>query len=158
MLGILAPARWDREAIRMRLEQTEKIHNEKVVDEILTATSGWHYLLDRLLQSCARLDDPRTEARKLAAELRQTGSAAHGEFRNALGFPLEDIPWRILNYLIGAASGPIPVDLVELEAIGIDRQTLRAGLDYLTSRQIVALLDEEIVVDGVVRSLVAEAA
>lgn len=79
-------ARWDAHGIRSRLEDLGKIFTPRAADDVLRATSGWHLLLQSLLDSWPpRTEDPAPVCESLTRKLNDPASDVSRAFDDGLG-------------------------------------------------------------------------
>jgi hypothetical protein len=96
--GIIVPRRWEKAALRQRLEETKRNYSDQSCDSILATTGGWPRLLDELFARWPSSEETVSQATaRLTADLTRGGKLA-GPFFRSLGIEPGSAPGRLLNY------------------------------------------------------------
>jgi hypothetical protein len=127
------PGRWAEQGIKQRLKREQRLHSATVSEEILTATNGWHLLLETLLERTGKQDDPRPFIQPLLEDLLTTNAPINQAFKASLNITATKSVMRILNFILEhkeVYEEWISPDYLTGED-SIDRETCEHVLEYL---------------------------
>lgn len=154
----VTPHHWNLVGVRQRLEQHGKMDTDKVCQQILQATGGWHYLLENLFDRCGKQDDPRPFTQEIEGELADPNSQLRQEFRHSLGLEENDIACRVLEFVLQEEE--VFVDLVAPEWIGgepaLAPEECARAVEYLQRMGCVELRDDILSVETTVRRVMSQ--
>jgi hypothetical protein len=138
------------------LSKPEKLHTEKVCEEVKKATGGWPYFVDLLFELCRRETDPRPAAQNVMSLISDSSSDHVKDFIGAIGINQESEAWGIVNAIIKLEDEEIPQELLE-EYISEDfphlQTTWRNHLEYLRRFGIIETSADIIIMDPIIRNI-----
>lgn len=158
--AVTYPRPWNLVGVRQRLAQHDKMHSDEVCQEVLSATGGWHYLIEALFAHSRGKDDPRPFAREIEKELQDADSQLYQDLLHSLGLEVHDAVRRVLEFIVREAEHGITADFVTPEFVGgqpvLKPEECMHATEYLQRMACVELHGETLLVDNLVRSLMSE--
>jgi len=153
--AVISPKRWNNVGIRKRLYQHNKAESDTVCQEVLTATGGWPWLLDKLFGRLGKEDDPRPTGLDILSELEKQNTDLHKDFVSALGVIEINPIIRVLNPILAFNEIRIPHELITPIIIESGDQLTKSMCDralaYMDRFGILKHVDDEIEIDSIVK-------
>lgn len=148
--------KWNREGIKQRLANHDKINKENFVADALNTSNGWPYILDTLFERCGSNDDIRPFLAAIDAELKEPDSILRNMFLNALGFQDNPVSRSILNYLKQFDSAePVPIEFLEPDCIEIlNKDECSNGIEFLERMNCIEIQNNTVILDPIVRAVI----
>ncbi|MGI6379321.1 MAG: hypothetical protein ACOX2R_00890 [Anaerolineae bacterium] len=146
--------RWSGAAITACLERLGMLADARTCEALMRTTSGWHSLLEKVLLTSGKEDDPTPAALQVEHELATLDSDSCRELVEDLGIGVDKSVVRVATELGRWKGQDVPYDLRGLSRdTGLPEAEVTRAVEFLDRMSCLVRLRDRIVVDGLLSCL-----